>query len=221
MVLVVHILALAFHVGSPARVSRVVPAHVSTPCARMMARAAEIQFIKGIDETVVPDIKLTRSKDGLTGTATFIFQQPSFLEATAGPQEEITGMYMVDEEGEIVTTDVNAKFINGKPRVVEAVFIMQNPPTWDRVMRFLVRRARRLRAPRAAQSVANVPRHLVLTAPPTHRAAAGALRRVARPRVQQRVAWAEQPRGGARSRFELPSRRGWALGTLSWCQNRK
>jgi photosystem II protein len=106
---------------------------------RMMAQPAEIQFLKGVDEMVVPDIKLTRSIDGMTGTATFIFDQPNFLQASSEPQGEITGMYMIDEEGEIATTDVNAKFLNGKPRIVEAVFIMRDPPTFDRVMRFLVR----------------------------------------------------------------------------------
>jgi photosystem II protein len=119
------------------------PARLPSSCVRMMAVSAEIQFIKGIDEDVVPDIKLTRSKDGMTGTATFVFDQPSFLIASAEPQAqgEITGMFMVDEEGEIATTDVNAKFINGKPKIVEAVFVMRDPPTWDRVMRFLERYA--------------------------------------------------------------------------------
>lgn len=124
------------------RVSRVGPARVPVPCVRMMPGAAEIQFLKGTDETVVPDIRLTRAKDGLTGTATFVFDQPDFLLASTGPQDEITGMYMVDDEGEMVTTDVSCKFINGSPRFVEAVFIMRDPPTWDRVMRFLVRRER-------------------------------------------------------------------------------
>ncbi|KAJ1636566.1 Psb28 protein-domain-containing protein, partial [Pavlovales sp. CCMP2436] len=79
---------------------------------------AEIQFVKGVDEMVVPDIKLTRSKDGFTGTATFVFDQPNFLLASSEPQGEITGMYMVDDEGELRTTDVNAKFSNGKPKIV-------------------------------------------------------------------------------------------------------
>lgn len=100
--------------------------------------AAEIQFIQGVDEPVVPDIKLTRSQDGMTGTATFLFDQPSFLEASIEPQGEITGMYMIDEEGEMRTTEVNAKFVNGKPRSVEAVYIMRDPGSWDRMMRFLV-----------------------------------------------------------------------------------
>ena len=37
---------------------------------------AKIQFSKGIDETVVPEVKLTRSRSGDTGTATFFFEKP-------------------------------------------------------------------------------------------------------------------------------------------------
>jgi len=37
---------------------------------------AQIQFSKGIEEEVVPDVRLTRSRDGSNGTATFYFQNP-------------------------------------------------------------------------------------------------------------------------------------------------
>ena len=43
---------------------------------------AHIQFIKGIDEKVLPDVRLTRSRDGSTGTATFLFTQPMILDKT-------------------------------------------------------------------------------------------------------------------------------------------
>ena len=33
-------------------------------------------------------------------------------------------MYLIDEEGEIVTRDVNARFVNGKPQGIEAVYVM-------------------------------------------------------------------------------------------------
>ena len=33
---------------------------------------AKIQFIKGLDEKVLPDVRLTRSRDGSTGTATIV-----------------------------------------------------------------------------------------------------------------------------------------------------
>lgn len=71
---------------------------------------AKIQFSRGIDEDVVPDVRLTRSKTGNQGTATFIFENPKALSNTS--TEEITGMYMIDEEGEILTREVKAKRIN-------------------------------------------------------------------------------------------------------------
>ena len=42
---------------------------------------AVIQFIQGINEDVIPDVRLTRSRDGSTGTATFRFANPKVLEA--------------------------------------------------------------------------------------------------------------------------------------------
>lgn len=100
-----------------------------------------IQFIKGIDEEVIPDVRLTRSRDGNTGTATFRFAKPRVLEASMGNKGDITGMYLMDEEGELVTRDVNAKFINGKPEAIESVYIIKSPEDWDRFMRFMERYA--------------------------------------------------------------------------------
>jgi photosystem II protein len=48
-------------------------------------------------------------------------------------------MYLLDEEGRIVTRDVNARFVNGKPQGIEAVHIMQTKESWDRFMRFMER----------------------------------------------------------------------------------
>lgn len=102
---------------------------------------AVIQFIKGIDEPVIPDVKLTRSRDGSTGTATFRFISPQILEVSMEDKGDITGMYMLDEEGELMTRDVNAKFVNGKPQAIEAIYIIKNPENWDRFMRFMERYA--------------------------------------------------------------------------------
>jgi photosystem II 13kDa protein len=100
-----------------------------------------IQFIRGINETVVPDVKLTRSRDGSTGTATFRFTNPTILEASVENEGDITGMYLIDEEGELITRDVNAKFINGKPKAIESVYIIKDADNWDRFMRFMERYA--------------------------------------------------------------------------------
>ncbi len=100
---------------------------------------AEIQFSRGISEDVVPDVRLTRSKDGTNGTATFYFENPNAL-ATENV-EEITGMYLVDDEGEMVTREVKAKFVNGKPEAIEAVYVIKSTEQWERFMRFMERYA--------------------------------------------------------------------------------
>ena len=100
---------------------------------------AKIQFIKGLDEKVLPNIDLTRSRDGSTGTATFRFKSPNILDKSTAKEGEITGMYLIDEEGILETRDVTARFVNGKPEAVESVYIMQSPEAWDRFMRFMER----------------------------------------------------------------------------------
>ena len=98
---------------------------------------AKIQFIKGLDEQVLPDVKLTRSRDGSTGTATFRFKNPNILDINTVEEGEITGMYLIDDEGVLETRDVNARFINGKPQAIESIYIMKSPEEWDRFMRFM------------------------------------------------------------------------------------
>jgi photosystem II protein len=98
---------------------------------------AQIQFSRGIDEDVVPDVSLTRARDGSNGKAIFYFQNPNALSGTS--TDSITGMYMVDEEGELVTREVNAKFINGQPEALEATYVIRSPAEWDRFMRFMQR----------------------------------------------------------------------------------
>ncbi|NEQ83477.1 MAG: photosystem II reaction center protein Psb28 [Moorea sp. SIO2I5] len=98
---------------------------------------AEIQFSRGIKEEVVPEVRITRSKSGQTGAATFYFQKPQAIDKDF--KEDITGMYMVDEEGEISTSNVNGKFVNGEPMGIEATYIMKSPEQWDRFIRFMER----------------------------------------------------------------------------------
>jgi|TARA_B100001939_G_scaffold109292_1_gene94437 photosystem II protein len=101
--------------------------------------AASIQFFRGVDEPVVPDIRLTRSRDGRTGQATFRFEQPAAIAPeTMG---DITGMWMIDEEGEMITREVNGKFVNGKASALEAVYSWKSEEDFDRFMRFAQRYA--------------------------------------------------------------------------------
>ncbi len=101
--------------------------------------AARIQFSRGIDEDVVPDVRVTRSRDGSNGTATFYFQNPKALDRNS--TDEITGMYLIDDEGEITTKEVKARFVNGQPEAIEAVLIMKSEESFDRFVRFMNRYA--------------------------------------------------------------------------------
>lgn len=101
---------------------------------------ARIQFSRGIDEDIIPDVRLTRARDGSNGTATFYFDRPNALSSTS--TEEITGMYLIDEEGELTTREVKAKFVNGQPEALEATYLMKSAEEWDRFMRFMERYAK-------------------------------------------------------------------------------
>jgi len=101
--------------------------------------ATHIQFIKGIDEKVLPNIRLTRSRDGSTGTAVFRFKNANILNKNFKLNGEITGMYMIDKEGILETRDVCARFVKGKPKSVQSIYIMESPEAWDRFMRFMKR----------------------------------------------------------------------------------
>ncbi len=100
---------------------------------------ARIQFSQGTDENVIPDVRITRSKDGTNGTATFYFEKPDALARDS--DLEITGMYLIDEEGELSTKEVKAKFVNGQPEALEALYVMKSTADWDRFIRFMERYA--------------------------------------------------------------------------------
>ncbi|KAL5990276.1 Photosystem II reaction center Psb28 protein [Asimina triloba] len=104
----------------------------------MMMVKPTIQFIQGTDEQTIPDVRLTKSRDGTNGVATFIFDEPSLFDSSS-ELGDITGFYMIDEEGMLQSVDVSAKFVNGKPSRIEAKYIMRNPREWDRFMRFMER----------------------------------------------------------------------------------
>jgi photosystem II protein len=68
----------------------------------------------------MPDIRLTRSRDG---TATHIsIYESNILDKNTAKEGEITGMYLVDEEGTLETRDVNARFVNGRPEAIESIY---------------------------------------------------------------------------------------------------
>jgi photosystem II protein len=111
--------------------------------AAVASAKTSMEFIKGTSESCVPEVKLTRARDGSSGTAVFFFESPDVFEAGVAEQAggDITGLYLVDEEGTLSTVDVSAKFVNGKPKGIEARYTMKSAFEWDRFMRFMERYA--------------------------------------------------------------------------------
>ncbi|MFM7885274.1 MAG: photosystem II reaction center protein Psb28 [Pseudanabaena sp.] len=101
---------------------------------------ARIQLAIGIDEEA-SDVKITRSKDGDTSVAVFFFESPNCMSGPNAGNNEILGMYMIDEEGQMVTRNVNAKFINGKSAGIEAIHKLNGQSEWERFLRFMNRYA--------------------------------------------------------------------------------
>ena len=110
--------------------------------------AAYIEFIIGVPEPCIPDVKLTRSRDGSTGVATFTFDNPSFLAAASAELGETTGarvaslacatpvpaalrepsrplvcagMYLKDDEGTLSTTEVRRRQLPSGSRYIDQV----------------------------------------------------------------------------------------------------
>ena len=102
-------------------------------------KAAVIRFLEGIDETSVPEIRLTRSRDGRTGQAFFDFEGPEALSSVK--DGSIKGMKMIDEEGELSTREVKARFLNGEPNALEATYTWKSELDFERFMRFAKRYA--------------------------------------------------------------------------------
>ena len=96
-----------------------------------------IEFIKGVKEKSLPIVKLTKSINGLTGTATFLFIKPSFFTDSQYLFSEITGIYLVCENNEIMSKDINILFKDGKPFLVKTIFIFKNDKEWFQFLQFM------------------------------------------------------------------------------------
>lgn len=97
----------------------------------------QIQFIEGIKETTLPIIKLTRSRNGKTGTSTFIFINPIVFETNEYKKQYISGMRLLWDNKSIVTNDVQIIFKNGKPILIKTILIFKNSKEWFHFLNFM------------------------------------------------------------------------------------
>ena len=97
----------------------------------------QIQFLENIKELTIPIIKLTKSKNGRTGTATFIFVNPSIFSSLKDDKNTINALYLVWENKEIVSKDLIVIFNQGKPYLIKIIFIFKNKKEWFNFLNFI------------------------------------------------------------------------------------
>jgi photosystem II protein len=96
-----------------------------------------IEFIEGIRECSIPIIQLTKSKNGETGTATFLFLHSFLFNLHVNDFELIKGMYLIWNKKKIFTSDISILFKNGKPFLIKAIFIFKNSQEWFNFLNFM------------------------------------------------------------------------------------
>jgi photosystem II protein len=97
----------------------------------------QIEFIENIKETSLPIIKLTKSINGKTGTATFIFINPNIFKSFFFSPKIIKKLTLICETKIISTTDLTLFFKNGEPYLVKAIFIFKNSSEWFDFLSFM------------------------------------------------------------------------------------
>lgn len=96
-----------------------------------------IEFMENKEELTLPIIKLTKSRNGKTGTATFIFIQPTLFENSNIQNISIHGMYLLWGNQRIETKDIQIFFKNGIPYLIKSVLIFKNSKEWFHFLNFM------------------------------------------------------------------------------------
>lgn len=89
-------------------------------------------------ETGLPLIQLTRSINGETGTATFIFLKSDFLSTLSNLKNlPIKKISLISDKNIIEITDISIFFKNGNPFLIKAILILKSPKEWFDFLYFM------------------------------------------------------------------------------------
>ncbi len=100
---------------------------------------AVIQFIKGENEKDLPEIRLFRNFDGKKGKVVYKFYKPTTI--TLENFNSIQKMYLIDEEGEIITRKIDLSISEKNIMAVKSTYNWESGKEFDRFMRFAKRYA--------------------------------------------------------------------------------
>jgi photosystem II protein len=100
-----------------------------------------VEFIPQNLELTTPIVKLTKSRNGKTGTATFLFYNPTtfkFLDYSSYPLQPFEGMYLIwNNKKDLVTKDISIIYNDGQPFLIRSVCIFKTSKHWFNFLKFM------------------------------------------------------------------------------------
>ena len=98
-----------------------------------------IEFIENISETALPIIKLTRSPNKETGTATFIFfyKEMQIKQYCFEDSKLIKGMLLRWHTNFIFTKNIEIIFDNGHPFLIKSIILLKDSKEWFHFLNFM------------------------------------------------------------------------------------
>lgn len=98
---------------------------------------AKIEFYPNEKELTLPLITLTKSINGKTGTATFLFLKPNIFEKIYLISLPIQKMSLIFDKKEIITEDISIFFLKGKPIILKSILLFKNSTEWFEFFNFM------------------------------------------------------------------------------------
>ena len=96
-----------------------------------------IQFVKGKNERVNPEIRLFRDLYGKKGKAVYKFLNPKTI--TIENFKSIQKMYLIDEEGELLTKKIDLSISENHIKEVTSTYNWNSEKEFERFIRFSIR----------------------------------------------------------------------------------
>ena len=97
----------------------------------------KIEFFTDFIESTLPIIRLTKSRNKTTGTATFLFIRPSVFNAMQNKFDCLKTMSLLWDNKSIRTSDITILFSKGRPFLLKSIFVFKNANEWFQFLNFM------------------------------------------------------------------------------------
>lgn len=107
-------------------------------CSLKKIKLSKFEFTEGKEEKNIPIIKLSRSINKETGTATFIFLEPTILKnEKSNAFQKLENLTLHWNNDILISDQLNLIFKNTHPFAIKAIFLLKKNEEWVFVFNFL------------------------------------------------------------------------------------